>query len=401
MQLYPFRTDGLQEAAFLERPNRFLVRCERKDGKILEAFLPNPGRLQEMLLPGVKLYIRATEPHAPPQSGHRKTSYTVLAAQRCGRPVMLHTHLTNSVARLLLKRQLIPGLERTQIVREEVPLRNSRIDFLLREEGKEVFLEVKSCTLFGDGVAMFPDAVTGRGKRHLEELAAFSRKGNLSTVLFLVSYPDLKWFMPDYHTDLAFAQTLVALRDRLRVIPVALRWQEDLSLDANVRVLDIPWDFVAEEVKDRGSYLLLLELDREWKVEIGGLGSLLFPRGHYVYVGSAMKNLTARVHHHQRPVKRPHWHIDYLRPYASSFQAFPIRASARLECKVAEAASGFFHAIHKGFGSSDCGCQTHLFLSRENPLHLYGFHDFLQSFRMRQPALGRGQSGGNVSGTRL
>jgi sugar fermentation stimulation protein A len=300
---------------------------------------------------------------------------------------MLHTHLANAVARLLLQRQLIPGLENVEIIREEVPLRNSRIDFLLREGGREVFLEVKSCTLFGNGVAMFPDAVTSRGKRHLEELAALSRKGNLSTVLFLVSYPDLKWFMPDYHTDLAFTQTIMALRDRLRVIPAALRWQEDLSLDSEVRLLDIPWGFVAEEAKDRGSYLLLLELDREWKVEIGGLGSLLFPRGHYVYVGSAMNNLTARLNRHETLRKRAHWHIDYLRPLASTFRAFPIRASIRLECDIAQAASGLFQTSHRGFGSSDCSCETHLFFSREDPLHAQGFHDFLQDFRMRQPTL--------------
>jgi sugar fermentation stimulation protein A len=296
--------------------------------------------------------------------------------------------LANAVARLLLQRQLIPGLENVEIIREEVPLRNSRIDFLLREGGKEVFLEVKSCTLFGNGVAMFPDAVTSRGKRHLEELAALSRKGNLSTILFLVSYPDLKWFMPDYHTDLAFAQTLMTLRDRLRVIPAALRWQEDLSLDSEVRLLDIPWGFVAEEAKDRGSYLLLLRLDRKRRIEFGGgLGSLLFPRGYYLYVGSAMNNLTARVDHHRRLAKRPHWHIDYLRPLASTFRTFPIRASIRLECDIAQAASGLFQAAHKGFGSSDCGCETHLFFSREDPLYLQGFHDFLQGFRMRRPSL--------------
>jgi len=387
VRLHPFRTDGLEEASFLERPNRFLVRCKRKDARILEAFLPNPGRLQEMLLPAAKLYIQAAETHAPPQSGHRKTSYTVLAAERLGRPVMLHTHLANAVARLLLQHHLIPGLEDAEIIRAEVPLRNSRIDFLLREGGEEVFLEVKSCTLFGNGVAMFPDAVTSRGKRHLEELAALSRKGNLSTVLFLVSDPDLQWFMPDYHTDLAFAQTLVALRDRLRVIPAALRWQEDLSLDSEVRLLDIPWGFVAEEAKDRGSYLLLLKLDRKRRIEIGSLGPLLFPQGHYLYVGSAMKNLTARVDHHRRLAKRPHWHIDYLRPSASSFQALPIRASVPLECDIAKAASRLFEAAHTGFGSSDCGCETHLFFSRENPLYLQGFHDFLQSFRMRHPSL--------------
>ncbi len=388
VRLHPFRTDGLEEASFLERPNRFLVRCKRKDGRILEAFLPNPGRLQEMLLPGIKLYIRGAEAHAPPQSGYRKTSYTVLAAERLGRPVMLHTHLANAVARLLLQRQLIPGLENVEIIREEVPLRNSRIDFLLREGGKEVFLEVKSCTLFGNGVAMFPDAITSRGKRHLEELAALSRRGNLSTVLFLVSYPDLKWFMPDYHTDLAFAQTLMALRDRLRVIPAALRWQEDLSLDSEVRLLDIPWGFIAEEAKDRGSYLLLLRLDRKRRIEIGdGLGSLLFPRGYYLYVGSAMNNLTARLNRHETLRKRAHWHIDYLRPLASTFRAFPIRASIRLECDIAQAASGLFQAAHKGFGSSDCGCETHLFFSREDPLHAQRFHDFLQGFRMRQPTL--------------
>ncbi len=96
--------------SFLRRPNRFLVQCRWK-GRILSAFLPNPGRLHELLLAERTIHLVREE-----TSQDRKTRYTAVAVEREGHPIMLHTHLTNEVARYLLQKGRIPGLEKARIV---------------------------------------------------------------------------------------------------------------------------------------------------------------------------------------------------------------------------------------------------------------------------------------------
>ena len=237
---------GLTTARFLSRPNRFVVRCAREDA-VIDAFLPNPGRLRELLLPGSILYL--TEETA---AAERKMAFTVVAVERDGLPVMLHTHRTNAAARYLIEARLIPGLEDAHVVRSEVPVGRSRFDFLLRDgRGRDIFLEVKSCTLFGDKVAMFPDAVTARGARHLVELAALARTGRSAAVLFVVHWPHARVFMPDFHTDLHFARTLLAVKESVTIIPMAVRWRGDLSLAPEASLLDIPWSYIARESIDR------------------------------------------------------------------------------------------------------------------------------------------------------
>ena len=86
------------QATFVSRPNRFLVECVLNENHV-QAFLPNPGRLQELPLPGATLYLN--EESSTPL---RKTSLTVIAVEREGVPVMLHTHRTNQVARYLMRR---------------------------------------------------------------------------------------------------------------------------------------------------------------------------------------------------------------------------------------------------------------------------------------------------------
>ena len=382
---WPFPEEEIVKARFLSRPNRFLVRCERDDGRPVSAFLPNPGRLWELLLPGATLYI-----HRPRERDSRlatrKTQHTVLAVERNGRPIFLHTHEANHVARYLIENDLIPPLKGSKILGAEVPVGRSRFDFLLSESGKELYLEIKSCTLFGNRIAMFPDAVTSRGRRHLLELAEMSRRGIRSAVFFLVHYPDVEWFMPDFHTDLDFSTVLLQVRSEMEVIPAALGWRDDLTLDhRETSILAIPWDSLEREAKDRGSYLLVVELNRTTRLRPGGLPADIFPEGHYVYVGSAMANLTQRLARHQRRDKSPHWHIDYLTARADRVLSLPIRSSQRLECAIADALSSVLEPGPIGFGSSDCPCPTHLFFSRSNPLHHAAFHDLLQSFRMRPP----------------
>lgn len=352
-----------------------MVRCNH-DGKEISVFLPNPGRLQELLLPGKPLYLIREE------KAGRKTVYTAVGVERDGLPVMLHTHLTNAVVGRLLEERLVPGFEKTTIVKREVTVGRSRFDYLLRDGKGDIFLEVKSCTLFGDRVAMFPDAVTARGARHLRELAHLAQNGHRCAVVFVVQWPRSDLFMPDYHTDLHFARTLVDVRHSVSIVPIAVRWLPDMSLSRDVKVLPVPWEYVEEEAADRGSYILVLHLQEDRHIVVGAGGEMFFPKGFYLYVGSAMANLTARIARHLRLRKRPHWHIDWLRPHATVRAVLPIRASARLECSIARRLSLESDWSMPGFGCSDCSCSSHLFATREDPMLRPSFHRLLQYFRM-------------------
>jgi sugar fermentation stimulation protein A len=364
------------EAHFISRPNRFLIRCNWQD-QTISAFLPNPGRLQELLLPGRVIHLTEEK-----KSQHRKTRYTAVAVDRDGCPVMLHTSRTNEVARYLIQKRKIPGLEKARIVKSEVRAGKSRFDFLLKDGDKDILLEVKSCTLVGKNVAMFPDAVTERGTRHLEDLAKLSEEGIKTVILFIVYWPFASVFMPDFHTDLKFSQTLLNIRGKVRVIPLSVRWDKNLLLSPRARLLQIPWDYIEKEARDQGSYLLILNLKKNQNIHVGKLGKISFKKGFYIYVGSAMANLSKRMERHRRIRKRHYWHIDKLRAVAEFHSGLAIRSSKRLECEIANALSGIAEWGIPGFGSSDCSCETHLFGMKSDPLHSEDFHKVLQYFRM-------------------
>lgn len=361
---------------FVERPNRFLVRCRVGRGMI-SAFLPNPGRLVELLLPERTIYLLKEVP-----SRDRKYLYTAVAVEREGVPIMLHTHRTNEVAKYLLQNGMIPGLEKAKVLRSEVRIGQHRFDFLLQEKGEEVVMEVKSCTLFGEKVAMFPDAITERGRRHLLELARLSEQGIRTAVLFVVHWPYAEVFMPDYHTDFEFSKMFLEVREKVQFLALAIHWTEALSLTEEVKILQIPFSYLEKEVEDRGSYLLVLHLPQGRRIRVGALGSLLFRKGYYIYVGSSMDHLSQRMERHRHLRKRHRWHIDELRAVAQFHSILPIRSSERLECHIAKAIGEISEWSMEGFGSTDCSCPTHLFGFSKDPLHLERFHKTLQYFRM-------------------
>ena len=365
------------KARFIDRPNRFLIRC-RLGKQIIQAFLPNPGRLWELLLPGSTVYI-AQEPPSPT----RKNAFTAVAVEREGVPIFLHTHRTNDVAGRLIDQGKVPGWEGAHVIGREIRVDHSRFDLLVEHRKKEWLIEVKSCTLFGEKTAMFPDAVTERGARHLRELAELSDRGLRTAVLFIVHWLKADFFLPDYHTDLFFSQTFLDCRNRVEIIPLAVEWKADLSLDDRVKRLEIPWELIQREAQDRGSYLLILKLNRKRNLEFGRKENRqAFPAGYYVYVGSAMKNLTQRLERHHRLRKNKFWHIDYLREATEFIAALPIRSSEDLECQLAGRMRAIADWAIPGFGASDCACPGHLFGMKENPLRSPAFIGLLQYFRM-------------------
>ena len=143
-----------------------------------------------------------------------------------------------------------------------------------------------------------------------------------------------------------------------------------------------PLETIDREARDRGSYLLVLEVENDTKIAVGKLGTIPFRKGFYVYVGSAMANLTRRMERHRRLRKRHHWHIDSLRAKAEFRSILAIRASDRLECDLARAVSAIARWTVQGFGCTDCGCPTHLFGFEDDPIRSPVFQGLLQRFRM-------------------
>jgi Uri superfamily endonuclease len=122
----------------------------------------------------------------------------------------------------------------------------------------------------------------------------------------------------------------------------------------------------------KGTYLLRLQLLQPRRLRVGRLGSHHFAAGHYLYVGSALGpgGLAARLAYHQRRQKtRPHWHIDYLRPYALLQEAWTITCARHLEEEWGNALLQLpeIQTPVPGFGSSDTRLPTHLFYTRGLP----------------------------------
>ena len=365
-------------AHFISRPHRFAVTC-RLDGGVVTAYLANPGRMSEILLPGTPLWLTRSN------NSKRKLAYSVFAAERDGERICLDTHLTNRIAADLIDSNRIPGLEGARVIASEVRSGHSRFDLVIQHGRRKRWVEVKSCTLFGNRIAAFPDAVTKRGRKHLTELAALSSDANRPIVLFIIHTQSVDYFYPDYHTDLAFSQAFLEHKNALEILPIAIAWDSHFQISASPKRLDIPWDYLEKEVADQGGYLILLRLDKVCTISVGRLGSWVAQPGWYVYVGSAMRALSARLARHVRLRKRMHWHIDYLRAVADQVIPLAIRSSRREECQIAKTMSKLLSPGPKGFGSSDCNCPSHLYYSRVNPLEDPSFHKAVQSYRFRPP----------------
>jgi sugar fermentation stimulation protein A len=133
---------------------------------------------------------------------------------------------------------------------------------------------------------------------------------------------------------------------------------------------------------DGGNYLVILELSQPGDIAVGSLGTISFEQGWYVYAGSARKNLAARINRHLRKVrKQKHWHLDYLTAYAERIKALPVFSYRNLECELARRLGELGGKAVKGFGSSDCRCESHLYYFAEPPMGNRAFTDMLLRFR--------------------
>ncbi len=289
-------TEPLRPAAFVSRLNRFVASCLLEDARgrrrRVSAYMANPGRMWEMLLPGAELLL-APRPRGRIRWEAVGLRWTERWPGDRPRVVFLNAGQVARVAEKLLRERLIPELADATVDRREAQAGESRIDLLLSRVGRPYLLEVKSATLVEHGLALFPDAQSVRARRHLEALAR-AGDGVRAGVLFLVQ-GDANRFLPDFHTDLDFARAFGEVRDKVDFFAYAL--EPTLGDDGRLRFagrprrLAIPWESFEAGAADGGLYILLLRLARGARLEAGALGRLDYPAGWYAYVGSARRAL--------------------------------------------------------------------------------------------------------------
>ena len=163
-------------------------------------------------MPGAALRLRAADPALP-----RRTAYTVELVRALAAPrpwVSAMPARANELARGLLERGTVRGVGPGWHLRREFRAGNSRFDFLLSRGGERMLVEIKSVTLVEKGGrALFPDAPTSRGARHLEELARHARGGGRALVLFVAQRADARSVRPHAALDPRFAEAVGAARE--------------------------------------------------------------------------------------------------------------------------------------------------------------------------------------------
>jgi sugar fermentation stimulation protein A len=187
---------------FVVRENRFRVTVE-VNGRQVGAHLPNSGRLGELLVSGRRVVL------VERSGAGRKTGYDLSLIEMDGRWISLDARLPNDLVEEALDAGRLPPLAGYPTVRREVPFSRSRFDFVLEAPDRpSCLLEVKSVTLVIDGLACFPDAVTARGRRHVEELAGAIALGYRAAVVFVVQRDDAVGFRPHDESDPDFGRAL-------------------------------------------------------------------------------------------------------------------------------------------------------------------------------------------------
>ncbi len=193
----------IKKARFLYRPNRFIAHCEL-EGKEVVSHVRNTGRCRELLIPGVTVYLEAS------MDQKRKTGYSLITVEKGNRLVNMDSTAPNRVMKEALESGQchLPGLGKLTLVKPEARYTDSRFDFYLEAGEQKAYVEVKGVTLEEEGVALFPDAPTERGIRHMEELIKARNEGFGAYLVFIVQMKGVSFFSPHIRMHPQFGAVL-------------------------------------------------------------------------------------------------------------------------------------------------------------------------------------------------
>lgn len=233
------RYEKIAKGKFIERENRFVARVS-VCGKEEKVHVKNTGRCKELLVPQATVYL---EDFAG-RMGTRKMRYSLVGVEKQRSEGVLKINMDSQAPNAVVKEALangkivLPGMETLTLIKGEQKYGNSRFDFYLEAGDSKGFAEVKGVTLEEGGVAMFPDAPTIRGVKHLKELAKALEEGYNAYVILVIQMKGMHLFKPNYATHPEFGEVLRESCER-GVCAVAydcVVTEDSLTVDAPVKM---------------------------------------------------------------------------------------------------------------------------------------------------------------------
>ncbi len=196
----------LIEAKLIKRYKRFLADVELVDGTQITVHCPNTGSMKNCAEPGSRVWL------VDSKNPKRKYRYSwQLVETSPGELACINSALANKLVREALEENRIPELAGYEQVKAEVRYgqEKSRIDLLLEKPNEQCFVEIKSVTLaVGDGLGLFPDAVSTRGTKHLRELMQINKEGSRAILFYCAQHSGIRRVAPADEIDPLYAKTL-------------------------------------------------------------------------------------------------------------------------------------------------------------------------------------------------
>jgi sugar fermentation stimulation protein A len=214
----------------VKRYKRFLADVELENGETITAHCPNTGSMLNCCDPGSRVWLLDSD------NPKRKLRYTLELVEVDKQYLAcINTNRANHLVKEAILDCRIEGLAGYDELLTERPygVENSRVDILLKKDGlADCYVEVKNVTLLTeDGVGLFPDAVTERGRKHLRELINVAKDGNRAVLFFNVAHTGIQQIAPAWDIDSNYSTTLQEAVDHGVEI---MAYQTSISLDAIV-----------------------------------------------------------------------------------------------------------------------------------------------------------------------
>ena len=209
-----FFENKLISGLFIKRYKRFFVDIKIKN-QIITAHCPNTGSMYGLLKEGNRVWVSKSK------NPNRKLKYTLEIIQDKKSMVGVNTHSTNKIVKHGLQNNLIQEFKDIMTIEPEIRFGlNTRFDFLISFKKSKAFVEVKNVTLSRKNkVAEFPDAITSRGLKHINELMKASKKGYKIFILYLIQRNDCNLFTIAKDIDTQYAKALSkAVKNNLKIL---------------------------------------------------------------------------------------------------------------------------------------------------------------------------------------
>lgn len=203
---------NIKKAKFINRPNRFIANVEI-DGKNEVCHVKNTGRCKELLTDNSIVFVQEFD------SPKRKTKFDMISVYKGNILVNIDSQVPNKVFHEWI---INSGFfENITFIKPEYKYKNSRFDFYIETLEKKIFIEVKGVTLEESGIALFPDAPTLRGLKHINELISSIDDGYEAYIIFIIQMKGVSYFTPNYITHKDFGDALkLAQKKGVKIVAI-------------------------------------------------------------------------------------------------------------------------------------------------------------------------------------